>query len=76
MDKWISVSDKLPEKEGVYLCYFSDDTIETFEFSLVNMNYADWGVSIYLVSHWMPLPDPPVIDPDQQKDSTQGGNLV
>jgi hypothetical protein len=58
--EWISVEERLPEShdtilysdgESVDACYFLDDhfvTLDTYE--------AD---TIYGVTHWMPLPEPP-----------------
>jgi hypothetical protein len=52
--EWISVKDRLPEMEGVYLTYgkFSGRTgYRCSHFSCVKF----WGQ----VTHWQPLPDPP-----------------
>jgi len=55
--KWISVDDRLPETEGMYLCYFSDDTIETFEYVVSDTKL--WGIHQDIVTHWQKLPAPP-----------------
>ena len=59
--KWINVDDRLPEEvDKVYLCYWSDGTIETFPFELHHKgNYAKWGIYHSYVTHWQPLPEPP-----------------
>ena len=59
--KWISVDDKLPEEvDKVYLCYWSDGTIETFPFESHHQgNYVKWGIHHSYVTHWQPLPEPP-----------------
>ena len=61
---WISVKDRLPDEEGMYLCVFDDRTIETFEFEGRDLDF--WGVRARnamlkpcRVTHWMPLPEPP-----------------
>ena len=60
MSEWISVCDDLPDEECTCLCYFSDGTIETFPYE---MPHELWGVAPFndgdIVTHWMPLPDPP-----------------
>ncbi|AUR95339.1 protein of unknown function DUF551 [Vibrio phage 1.205.O._10N.222.51.A7] len=64
---WISVEDKLPEKEGKYLCAFSDGTIETYDFEKLDdgrYGITDVGMGFeatnkWHVTHWMPLPNNP-----------------
>jgi len=63
--KWISVDDRYPEEYGIYLCYFSDGVIETFYFGDNSEDFQLWGVHNALVTHWMPLPDPPNKNPGQ-----------
>ncbi len=66
MDKWISVDDEMPEEEGMYLCFFSDGSIETYEVdSVYGMAYEFTPVNLDIlgkveVTHWMPLPDAPI----------------
>lgn len=64
--KWISVKDKLPEKEGFYLVYCKDvlktestdvspimvDSFNTYEDEKWFSEYED-------ADYWMPLPEPP-----------------
>ncbi len=62
---WVSVKDRLPDEEGMYLCVFDDRTIETFEFEGRDLDF--WGVrprhsklpKSFRVTHWMPLPELP-----------------
>lgn len=58
--KWISVTERLPEKGKVVLCHCRASIIET----LCLEDDGHWlGYSgIYMksfVTHWMPLPEPP-----------------
>lgn len=62
MDKWISVNEKLPEKDGYYLIF--DDL---FQYKIGKF-YHDYGLFyIYddgwtqynFVTHWMHLPEHP-----------------
>jgi hypothetical protein len=71
---WVSVeTDGDPEEPGTYLCLFDDGIMETFSFS--HLDYSRWGVSggaghpPCLVTHWMPLPDPPAAQ--EQSDDPQ-----
>ena len=69
MSDWISVDDEMPEKEGVYLCHFSDGTIETYDCE-IDGNFWDVpkmefmpvilsaGIEAH-VTHWQHLPEPP-----------------
>ena len=66
---WISVTDRLPEEEGLYLIYApSADPEKPLIFSAwwhLSDNpewYKRWGlVKMWsdAVTYWMPLPDPP-----------------
>lgn len=52
-NEWISVDERLPEREGYYLIFTSDGLILTDIFlSRFNLN----------VSHWMPIPEPPTTE--------------
>ena len=58
--EWISVEDRLPEKEGVYLVHTTYNIIETEVFYI--SKYDDisyWWDLDGMVTHWMPLPEPP-----------------
>jgi hypothetical protein len=55
--EWISVDERLPEIEGVYLAYTTRRTIEVAHFYPYYVNgKAQFD---YWISHWMPLPEPP-----------------
>lgn len=54
--KWIPCKDRLPEKDGKYLCCWQGRSIETGMF--LNGHFRLYGeIKDNLVSAWMPLPD-------------------
>jgi hypothetical protein len=70
--EWISVNDKLPNRDGFYLvlenvnqvagCYHSGYYHWCREFGW----NADGGrINIQTVTHWMPLPTPPEVRNDR-----------
>ena len=64
MGDWIDVNDEMPEEEEMYLCYFSDGTIETYcscwnyEGAFIFDSVEVLGEEVK-VTHWQPLPEPP-----------------
>ena len=59
---WISVKDRLPEKNGRYLVY-ENGVVYSAEYEK-NRPDSEWtddyeGYLDMMVSHWMPLPEPP-----------------
>ena len=57
---WISVEDRLPEKEGVYLVHTTYNIIETEVFYISKHDdISYWWDLDGMVTHWMPLPEPP-----------------
>lgn len=77
MSEWISVKERLPEKDGWYLVYapryWGNSKIyglDGLAYSNFKHNYKDhWGIERGtgrgwpgIVTHWMPLPDPPKED--------------
>ena len=60
--EWISVEERLPEREGKYLGY-------TIKGTIAICNYQSYFITKegalskpqfdYWVTHWMPLPEPP-----------------
>lgn len=61
IQKWIPVSERLPENDQYALCLFTDGSYHVFQW-----NYIDWmwndGCEWWQekdVTHWMPLPEPP-----------------
>lgn len=71
MSEWISVKDRLPEITHIVrdngdgysddvLMLFTDGTIEVIEFELRDgVVETGHGNSLDIVTHWMPLPEPP-----------------
>ncbi len=60
---WISTKDRLPEKDGKYLCVWQGRSIDTGMFT--NGHFRLYGeVKDKLVSHWMSLPEPPKEESD------------
>lgn len=64
MCEWISVKERLPQATGKYLCAVKDKrgniwTIAS-DWSLEMKSwFGDYGEIKNIVTHWMPLPDPP-----------------
>ena len=57
MNNWISVKDEMPtENFKNYLCFRPDSTMDTRRVQMLKQGEFD---SIYEVTHWMPLPEPP-----------------
>lgn len=64
--EWISVKDRLPDRNGWYLvCVWEWVTISWFDTNGKDHAWGDFATceaSTELVSHWMPLPEPPKED--------------
>lgn len=69
IQKWIPVTERLPERDGQYLCNYHFGTHRDMTFTRVLDYYATdktphfqhtLGDSAMNVTHWMPLPQPPV----------------
>ena len=71
---WISVKDRLPEKETEYICWFGDYPLGAFAMVCRwnKIKGAFWCYSDNakwaFVTHWMPLPEPPKEDTDGDPD--------
>lgn len=60
LDKWISVKDRLPGKNGDYLAYTCDGIVWPYFFTASSGVWEDaLGYSTDTVTHWMPLPEAP-----------------
>ena len=68
--KWIPVTERLPEKNGEYLCRYVFDDVFDMPFYQALYYYAvekrphfqhelEGGSPKMKVTHWMPLPEPP-----------------
>ena len=55
-DGWISVKDRLPEKDGMYLCLTMFKNKLNYQITLWGGKHWFYG---YDVCYWMPLPEPP-----------------
>tara|TARA_R110000803_G_scaffold210685_3_gene283197 strand:- start:1800 stop:2033 length:234 start_codon:yes stop_codon:yes gene_type:complete len=68
--EWISVEDRLPEKDDFYLILKDEDDIKVWYFIrrsdgiYWNSRHTEkhWLLSNDPVTHWMPLPEPPKLD--------------
>ena len=66
--EWISVEDRLPEKQCSYLCcYIFEDFPDHKYYNVLDYYLVDehphfqheGGITRLRVTHWMPLPSPP-----------------
>lgn len=59
MNNWISVKDRLPEYMESILA-FGNGTIYVCWYDTCKWIYSDCcGCSADIITHWMPLPEPP-----------------
>ena len=64
LNGWISVEDRLPEKNQAVLGWYKDNPFAGYTYGVVSWNGKGW-VFVYAqryvtnVTHWMPLPNPP-----------------
>ena len=61
---WISVKERLPDKDQEVLFFDAQmENIELGEFAGKEWHpsWADTYINAKHITHWMPLPDPPVI---------------
>lgn len=56
MDEWISVKDRIPEKNDRYLVYFSN--IEPY-YAIGFSSFYNGEWNHFHITHWMLLPEPP-----------------
>jgi len=63
MSDWISVKDRLPEKNGRYLCRYEEEIYGGFfrytDFGRYDSDMSENGGFGAKVTYWMPLPEPP-----------------
>ena len=69
MSEWISVEDRLPNKEGDYLVFIVDnlgearmEVMKLFKWA-TSFNWSEhmnsWWKEYNHITHWQPLPKPP-----------------
>ena len=61
---WVSVEDRLPGKNGRYLCRYEQDVdgkvCRCTDFGMFDSNIGEkGGWFVEKVAYWMPLPEPP-----------------
>ena len=64
MSEWISVKDRLPETSGRYLTYAttpdgSGSFTKDYKVLTFFVGEISWVCANSIVTHWMPLPEPP-----------------
>ena len=71
-ESWISVKDRLPEKNGAYLVFCDGESVFS-AFYERGREHSEWtdDYEEYCdldVSHWMPLPEPPKGDENMNEE--------
>lgn len=56
---WISVEDEMPNELQTVICLFSGGEIDTGIYTGKCFIDTCCACKRYLVTHWMPLPEPP-----------------
>lgn len=62
MAEWISVKDRLPDKNGTVIgCYIGGDMEFVVYYNGEFLSYDEEGYphKAHYITHWMPLPEPP-----------------
>lgn len=57
-EKWIPVTERLPEGEGLYLVAVKNDHERRYSKTAWYHGHGNWFLH-QTVTHWMPLPEPP-----------------
>lgn len=67
MTEWISVNDKLPNRDGFYLVLENVNQVAGYYHWCREFGWnTDGGrINIQTVTHWMPLPTPPEVRNDR-----------
>jgi len=71
MSQWISVEDRLPEKDGAYLTILDGRGHGYYGHPEITYGSHDWHCfwnarGAMIVTHWMPLPEPPERSKDNE----------
>lgn len=60
MTEWISMKDRLPKKDGEYIVSNGSKVVTTaIWFDNIWRYSKNHAKDIFLITHWMPLPEPP-----------------
>lgn len=60
MSNWISVKDRLPDRDGTYLVATKNRAVMMTHFYIVDGHgFFSGGKLSRHITHWMPLPEPP-----------------
>ena len=61
--KWISVKERLPKEEGLYLVFRKHPEKGTYKYEIETLKRNDKGNLFWydylFITHWQPLPTPP-----------------
>ena len=63
--KWISVEERLPEKDGTYIVFIHAqgvNLVDADQYTIGN-GWYEWG-NHSGITHWMPLPQAPEVEKD------------
>ena len=60
-DRWVSVKDKLPESGKCVMIYSENGGVAEGSYSGSKGRFEQWrwNTGLLIVTHWMPLPEPP-----------------
>ena len=69
--RWISAADRLPEKDGSYIvCSGKSGAVFTAHFWAQSKAWSGRSNGKY-ITHWMPLPEPPVYEKEDSYNENQ-----
>ncbi len=62
--KWIPVSERLPENGDVVICFIKNGEQDMLQWDTFENTWVgkQWTYKRHAVTHWMPLPEPPKED--------------
>lgn len=58
-NKWIPVSERLPEEDGIYLISVNSETKGIYSRTAWYFTQNEQWLAMQEVTHWMPMPEPP-----------------